>query len=741
MMTEAAPTPALADELAPRRIGSPLFIATIALSSFTLFALELLAGRLALPVFGGTPSVWTTALCFFTGVVFLGYVYSHFVATRLGPRVGGVVHLAVAGAAVAATLLAPTDLTVLRDPAMPAALNVLVVLVMVAGAPSFLLATTTPLLSAWFSARGRDPWWLYAVSNGASLAGLLAYPLLIEPFVPLSAQRSALGALLTALFALLAGVVVGGFRMRREASHAVAAPTAPRPALRRHAVWLFAAAVPAGLLSATTTHLATDHLSAPLLWIGPLGIYLASFVVAFSERGRRVLPLAEKLVPAAVTLMWVPFVARLSWPVAVLVPVMLGSFAVLAVAIHGRLALSRPDEAHLTGFYVTVSAGGLLATAFVALAAPLLFSDVYEYPILLIGGLVALALLPGERWTPTGGPQEALKASGLGLLPYVALSALLIATVSPGLGSSAIFLSMVLLIGMLTIAMGRGPRSLAVGSAAAIIVLMLLFSPAHLVRVRTFFGITEVRDDLSGAARSEIHGTTLHGLQFTDERRIEPTSYFVRTGPLGDVFEHLHARTPGGGDIGVVGLGIGTIAAYARANDSMAYFEVDQAVVDLALDPRYFSYLADAATQPRIVLGDGRLSLTGEPARALDLLVLDAFSSDSVPAHLLTREAMQAYARELKPGGVIAFQLTNRHFELVPAVSSTAKSIGLEARMLDYTPTVAERERLAALPSRWLVVGSGADLAWFDAHGWTLPPSGPVLTDDYSDMVRLLRWR
>lgn len=731
-------TPA-ADEPAPDRTGSPLFIATIALSSFTLFALELLAGRLALPVFGGTPSVWTTALCFFTGVVFLGYVYSHVVATRLAPRAGGVVHLAVAATAIAATLLAPTDLSALRYPGMPAALNVLFVLVAIAGAPSLLLATTTPLLSAWFSARSRDPWWLYAVSNAASLAGLLAYPLLIEPFVPLSAQRGALDVLLVTVGVLLAGVVVGGFRTRREALHAVGAPAVPRPALRQHAVWLFAAAVPAGLLSATTTHLTTDHLSAPLLWIGPLGIYLASFVVAFSRRGRRVLPLVEKLVPAAVTLMWVLFIARLSWPVPVLVPVMLGSFAVLAVAIHGRLALSRPDEAHLTGFYVTVSAGGLLATAFVALVAPLLFSDVYEYPILLVSGLVALALLPGQPWTPTGNPRGAIIASGIRLLPYVGAGALLMATVSPGPGASALFLSMVLLIGMLAIAMGRSPRSLAVGSTAALVVLLLLFSPTHLVRVRTFFGITEVRSDRDGTARFEIHGTTLHGLQFTDGRRLEPTSYFVKTGPLGDVFENLRARVPGGGDIGVVGLGIGTIAAYSRAGDSMTYFEVDQAVVELARDPHYFSYLADAATRPRIVLGDGRLSLAGEPPRSFDLLVLDAFSSDSVPAHLLTREAMQAYVRTLRPGGVIAFQLTNRHFELVPAVASTAASIGLEARTLDYTPTDAGREELAALPSRWLVIGNGADLAWFDAHGWTAPPNGPVLTDDYSDMVRLLR--
>ena len=276
-------------------LAAPLFIAAIGLSSFLLFALELLAGSLVLPVFGGTPSVWTTALCFFTAIVFVGYLYAHLIATRLGRRFGGPVHLVFAAAAVAATLLAPAKLDALRFPGMPAALNALVVLGVVAGAPALLLATTTPLLSSWFSERGRNPWWLYAVSNAASLAGLLAYPLVVEPLVPLSAQRGALSALLVAFVVMLAGIVAGAARVERAsqvgASRAATAPAAaPRPALSRQAAWLFAACIPAGLLSATTTHIATDHISSPLLWVGPLGIYLASFVIAFSARGRKILP-------------------------------------------------------------------------------------------------------------------------------------------------------------------------------------------------------------------------------------------------------------------------------------------------------------------------------------------------------------------------------------------------------------------------------------------------------------------
>ncbi len=465
--------------------------------------------------------MWTTALCFFTATVFAGYGYAHLVATRLGQRTGGVLHATLAAAVAVAALLAPHDLGGLRLPGAGPALNVLALLTVIAGPPALLLATTTPLLSAWYSGRGRDPWWLYAVSNAASLLGLLAYPFVLEPLVPLSAQRTALGWLL-ALFALpLAGVAATAPR----GAHAERpAPATPRPPLARMAAWVFAAAVPAGLLSATTTAIATDQVSTPLLWVGPLAIYLCSFVVAFSERGRRVLPFAERLLPAAVTVMWVPFVAHVSWPVPVLLAALLGSFAVIAVALHGRLALSRPDGSHLTGFYLAVSGGGLLATAFVALAAPVLFSGVYEYPVLLVGALAAASMLPGPAWPSAAGPGGTLRAAGARLLPFAIAGALLLASIATG--PQAPLVGAVLALGALVLAVGSGPRSLALATAAAIVALTVAFSPPYLVRVRTFFGITEVRSAEQGTAFAEIHGTTLHGIQFTDARRAEPTAYF-----------------------------------------------------------------------------------------------------------------------------------------------------------------------------------------------------------------------
>jgi SAM-dependent methyltransferase len=249
-----------------------------------------------------------------------------------------------------------------------------------------------------------------------------------------------------------------------------------------------------------------------------------------------------------------------------------------------------------------------------------------------------------------------------------------------------------------------------------------------------------VRQAYDGIARSEFSGTTLHGLQFLDARRYEPTTYYVRNGPLGDAFADLHTRLPGGASIGVVGLGTGTVAAYERQTDTMTFFEIDQAIIDIARDTRHFDYLADAPVPPQIVLGDARLSLAAQPAKTFDLIVLDAFSSDAVPAHLLTREAMQAYMRTLRPGGIVAFHLSNRYYDLVPAVSSTAKSTGLGAAALAYVPSQARIDQLAARPSSWVVVGRPQDAARFAALGWSQAFDGPVLTDDFSDILRLLRF-
>ncbi len=551
-------------------------------------------------------------------------------------------------AVVAATFVAPTHLAPLRVDGLPAALNVLVVLGVIGGAPAFLLATTTPLLSAWYAGRGNDPWWLFAVSNGASFLALLAYPLLIEPSITLSAQRGLLVAALAAYAASLIPIVLGARRAAAPAARVSDAPAAVLGA-RRQALWLLAALVPAGLLSATTNFLQTDLISAPLIWIGPLAIYLASFVVAFAGRGRPIVRVCTWLVPAAATLLWLPFIKPEGWPPVPLLVVELGAFFVLAVAIHGALAGDRPDARLLTRFYLIVTAGGALGTAFVALVAPLVFSTIYEYPILIVAGLVVLALLPGG--TEAASARIRIRPVLMGgierLLPYATAGTVLYLLIDAHQPAAAAGVRNLLLIGAIVVAAAVTPRILATAAPLTLVVLIAFTSTSPLVRARTFFGVIEVRQ--VDGFHAEYSGTTLHGLQYTDSRRTEPSTYYSRVGPLASVFDHLRSRTDGA-RIGVVGLGVGTIAAYARPGDEMTFYEINPAVVDIARDPAYFTYLSDAAVDPRIVVGDARLSLEDQPSGSFDLLVLDAFSSDTVPAHLLTREAIADLRADAPPG-------------------------------------------------------------------------------------------
>jgi SAM-dependent methyltransferase len=717
-----------------------MFVAALALSSFLMFSLELLAGRVVLPVFGGAPGVWATALCFFTAMLFVGYTYAHLLVTRLDGRRAAGVHLVVAIVLVAATFLGPTNAASLRDPAMPEAMNVLLALLVICGPASFLLASTTPLLSSWFAGGARDAWWLYAASNAASLIALIAYPFLVEPFMPISVQWVALRVGLVAFVTVLAVVALS-----RRADVATDVPLAAASdatplGWRRVAKWVFLAFVPAGLLTATTSFLTTDLVSAPLLWIGPLAIYLASFVVAFSERGRRILPVVDRLVPAAATLLWLPYVAPVGWPVVPLVVIVLGSFAVLATAVHGRLALARPESSRLTHFYLLLSLAGVMATAIVGVVAPMVLPDIYEYPALLVLALVALAMANTQSLTDViRHPLSATRDLATRIVPFIAVGGLILFFI----GTADPRVVALLTLGGLVVAFSMTPRLLVPMTVAAMVtalaVLTAMPGATDLFVGRSFFGVSKVVD--VDGQHLLYSGSTLHGVQFTDARSGDPTSYYVPGSPLSDVFADLRTRTDSA-DIGVVGLGAGVVAAYTQPADHLTYFEIDPLVVQLASDPTYFSYLTESAAHADIVLGDGRLSLAAQPSGTFDVLVLDAFSSDSVPPHLLTAEAIASYQRVLRPGGVMVFNLSNRYYDLAPAVAATAHSLGLEAMSSAFEPKQSQVADHAATASVWVVV---APRSFFDVdHGgsWSrVDEPGPVLTDDYPDLTRVLRWR
>jgi SAM-dependent methyltransferase len=745
-----------------RRIGrgpdrlTALFAGTIAASALLLFMVEPLVGRLALPVFGGTPAVWATTLAFFQGVLLAGYAYAHLII-RTGRRRAAAVHLVVAavalGAGVAALGVHAADV---RVDGLPDAVNVLGLLAVLVGLPAFALSATTPLLSDWYTrTSGRDPYWLYAVSNAASLVGLLAYPFVIEPALGLSTQRALWVSGLAALGVLLVASALVARRGAAAADLAMERPRQPRPApldggALRRVRWALLAAVPAGLLAAVTNVIATDVVSAPLLWVVPLALYLATLVAAFSPRAGRLGRVAIVLAPAAVTLLWVPTGSVGAWPIPPLVAVEWLGFAVVALALHVRLADDRPGPERLTDFYLVLSFGGVLGGAFVGILAPSVFSGIWELPILLVLGLVALAWSGGplRPQPPTAGdervsfdPRPLVAGAARRLGPYlVAAAALSLALLAErSLATVAAFRS--LLVGALVLLAGGEAWFLAFATAVVLVLATFVLPDAAILRERSYFGVTEVVQPPGEDRHVLYNGTTVHGSQWTEPaRRDEPTGYYVREGPLGEAFAALDALRPGPRAIGVVGLGAGGIAPYERREDSLTFYEIDPVVVAVATDPRYFTYLADAASPPAIVLGDGRRSLRDVPDATFDVLVLDAFSSDSVPAHLLTVEAIADDVRTLRPGGLLLAQISTRSYDLEPAVAAAEAPLGLSSLHREFEPSL-EAIAAGATPSEWVAATSDPALAErLRGAGWTTARAATVpLTDDHPDVLRFLR--
>jgi hypothetical protein len=787
--------PARADAR-PRLATLAIYGTGIGLSAFLLFSVEPLVGRLALPAFGGVPSAWATVLAFFQGILLLGYLYGHVSVTRLGLRRGAVLHVGVALLVLALLLAAPADWASLRSASIPPALNLLLILTVAVGPTAFLLTATTPLLSAWYAAvrdaetpGAVDPYWLYALSNGASLVALLAYPLVIEPALGLSAQRAAwtIGIGVFVLIVIAAAWRVRATKRGREgrteiveparapAGHAdVVAATiaAAEPAMqhageridaRRRLRWFTLAAIPTGLLTAVTTFIATDLVSAPLLWVGPLAIYLASFVVAFSGRGGTLVRWATIAAPAAATLLWVPLGSGGIWPIVALVAVELGGFAVVATALHGRLAADRPAARHLTEFYLVLATAGVVAGGFVALVAPVLFPDVWEYPLLVGSAVAALALTApasARAIREAAAEQSPRRAFDFGpffagargrLGPYLVVAAVLLILLV-GQGELAVQAGVRwLLVGALVLLVGGVPRFFGLATAVVLVLAVLVLPPAPLFRDRSFFGVTIVLPSPDGERLEILNGTTLHGVQYLDEaRRLRPATYYVEDGPIGDVFRLLRAGAPpaagvpeetaSGRSIGIVGLGAGGLAAYGEPGDAWTYFEIDPVVVRVAQDPAYFTYLRDTPSPPDVVVGDGRLELERVADGTHDLLVLDAFSSDAIPVHLLTVEALGDAMRTVAPDGLLAVHVSNRYYDLGPAVAAAARDLGLTALRRVYAPTPAGEE-MGAIGSIWMVVARDpALLAPLQGTEWSpvnVEGIAPI-TDDRPDILRFL---
>ena len=716
-----------------------LYGIALLLSSSLLFAVQPMVAKMIQPLLGGTPAVWNTAMVFFQTLLLGGYLYAHLTTRWLGPRKQSILHLLILSGGLLFLPIAfapPDDPSSLASPA----LWLLLALLISVGWPFFVITSTAPLLQSWFATlehpRADDPYHLYAASNAGSLLAILAYPFLIEPHLGLQAQSLIWAAgylLLIASIALCAALLWRSPRRSLPPSPIVGPLTLSRPRRFRWILWAF---LPSALLLAITTFITTDLAPVPLLWVPPLALYLLSFILVFARRVFLPRQLWGYLMPPALLGLFTLFLIDSGSLLLLEILFQLAAFFVISMYFHGRLAADRPPPYALTEFYLYLSLGGVLGGIFTALLAPMLFTTLLEYPLLVTAAAISLSPhLTGQRLFQR-----------ITTITAVAMMVLLLALhlfngntgLSPQIGFSLLALLVLLSTNYLR------PRQLR--GAFAFLGLLLSLSiylpgPEILDRRRSFFAAHQVQTDSSGHFHLLYHGTTNHGVQsqligFRDW----PLAYYYPTGPLDDIFELLHRR-PHPGPVAVVGLGTGSMAAYSRERLQIDFFEIDRAVIEIASDPTLFTYLQSCGDLCRIIVGDGRLQLSAIDDHRYDLIVLDAYTSSAIPVHLLTREALELYLRKLRPDGLLAIHISNRYLDLEPPLTRAAHHLGLISRFRhDHVGEDHEYYDLYAHSSTWMVMARHADPLQELAIDpiWESPPPRENLrlwTDDFADIL------
>jgi spermidine synthase len=726
---------------ARERFARPLFLLTMLTGSFLLFLTQPMIARMALPRLGGAPAVWNSAMLVYQGLLLAGYAYAHFLS-RLRPRRQAGVHLALFALA---GLCLPIGLTgeTLPPDAAPA-LWAPWFLATSIGPLFFIVSAQAPLMQRWYaleSARG-DPYPLYAASNLGSFAGLLSYPLLVEPLLTLH-QQSLLWSAGYALLVLM--VAACALTVPAAAVEEAPKPAGPAPSPRRLLHWVALAAVPSGLMLSTTTHLTTDIVAVPLLWVVPLGLYLLSFVIAFARR-RGPANVIVKLAPLFLLVAGgFAFSGGSDQPffTATLGLVLL---FIVAVALHSEMYRRRPEAAHLTAFYLAMAVGGMLGGVFCAIVAPSLFDWAYEHPLLIVAAALLMPQWPfipwaegmpaWLRWTLVAGVLVLSWIVDRGLEPMASAKVGLV-------GSIAISLIALHFIGrQLPFALGLLALMLSYGGWSK------LAESRDGLRTRSYFGIYTIVTRHYPPSRQLTHGTTLHGVQnLTPGGETEPTTYYARRSGVGHALASLPMFHGPNAAVGVVGLGSGTLSCYAEPGQDWTFFEIDPAIVRIATDPKRFTFLSRCAPQARVVLGDARLSLARQPPGRLDLLAVDGFSSDAIPIHLLTREALQVYRRALKPDGLLLVHISNRYLDLEPVLAAAARLDGWHAAAFDYSPGMEEEGRNITR-SIWIAMANDEETLMTlrtasadDAHLWRplrARPGFPAWTDDYASILPIL---
>ena len=688
--------------LAPQRAGTGTllaFTATTFLSALLLFSVQPMFAKMVLPLLGGSPSVWAVALCFFQGALLVGYCYAHLLIARVPIATTGFVHLGLCAVALLFLPIAlPASWT--EPPSGNPYLWQLGLFSIAIGLPFVAVAANAPLLQAWFArtghVQGSDPYFLYAASNLGSLIALLGYPFVLEPMIGLKA----LSTLWTFGFGALIVALAGCFYLVRlfgaPAADAVAptddAGTVGPPTWADRAQWVGLALVPAALLTAFTTHIATDVASAPLIWVIPLALYLMTFVIVFRERAWIPMPvlLILHLVALIVALLQLSQTEHDKWMTTAAAGV--AAFVTSALVAHRTLYEARPAARFLTEFYLWMSLGGVLGGLFAALLAPALFSEVYEYPLLLA---LTMACRPGVVGRIATANLRELVFSLLVLLGLtLGLTGVAMLAAQQGYNFSGwgVTAGTVLIGAIVMLAFWGYPMRQA--AAALVICYMIVSLPSDVHRgqaQRSYFGVYRVMLSEDGRFNLLNHGTTLHGAQRIRDGQgntvadTTPGTYYHPTSPMAKSIEMIRAKLAAKGEkgrYGVVGLGAGSLACYAQEGEAWRFFEIDPVVVGIAKSPQ-FTYVVNCQPNIDIVLGDARLTLAKETDESFDLIIVDAFSSDAVPVHLMTKEALELYRAKLRPGGVAVLHISNRYLDLDRVLASTQPLVpGLEGVIL-----------------------------------------------------------
>jgi hypothetical protein len=721
-----------------------VYATAIFLSAALLFAVQPMFTKMVLPRLGGTPSVWSVAMVFFQAVLLAGYAYAHALTRYLPGKRSIVVHLAVMLAATLFLPLAiapwwgrpPTDAT--------AALWLLGLFTVSIGLPFFALSANGPLLQAWFARTDHpaaaNPYFLYAASNIGSFLALLSYPFVLEPLTALGQQTVGWTVLFFVLMGLIAWCGWLMLRSARSADAQVAAAAAePAPTWRAALRWIALAAVPSALLISVTSHISTDIAAAPFMWVVPLALYLVTFVIVFSTRPilrhEWMVAIEPMFIVALVGIMVLDIRQYLLWLLALNV----ATFFVITMVCHGELARSRPAARHLTAFYMWMSAGGVIGGIFAGLIAPNIFNSVIEYPALIV---LAILCRPGLQM-PSDTRTRLLWLGAAAVVAVVAFPGLTERYVTDEKTFNWTIGAMLVVAGLVS----REPLPFA-SVIAVVFIIGQAYRPDSEVRetMRSFFGVHKVTETADGRFRVFLHGTTIHGAERLRDDAGEPItgkppmiSYYHENSPMGVTVKAVRARVGGPIKVAVVGLGTGTFACFSEPGDAFKFYEIDASVEKLARNPEKFTYIARCAPDIPVVLGDARLTLAESPDK-YDLMVLDAFTSDAIPIHLMTREAMATYVSKLAPGGIVIMHVSNRHMELASVVAGIAHANGLVSRMNNRAARDEEDDAKYLFTSTVVISAReekdfGELLEDKDWFALDIDPEQRIWTDDYSNVV------